>query len=133
MFQAVLPYGFYWRYCLRLRIFSSVFGTTTFSDRTGVTLIPPIPYASSSCSVHYYYYYYYYYYCTATTTTTTTALLLLLHYYYYCYLQLPDRQLSKQADNSRRFDIFAVVLLRIRVFWDRTLCLWVSGSRCFEG
>jgi len=47
---------------LRLRIFSSVFDTTTVTDRIRLTLFPPIPYASSSCSLHYYYYYYYYYY-----------------------------------------------------------------------
>ena len=32
-----------------------------------------------------------------------------------------------------RFEVFIALLLKIRVFWDVTLCRWVSCSGHFEG
>jgi len=32
-----------------------------------------------------------------------------------------------------RFDVLAVVLLKIQAFWDEALYHWASGSYCFEG
>jgi len=31
--------------------------------------------------------------------------------------------------SAARFNVFTTVSLKIQVFWDMTLCLWVSGSR----
>jgi len=37
------------------------------------------------------------------------------------------------AHNLVRFAFIAAVLLRIPIFWNMTLCRWVSSSRQFEG
>jgi hypothetical protein len=101
MLLEVLPF--------RFRIFGSVFGTTPFTNRTQLTLLPPASYGSSSYSLYYYHYYYYY-------------------YYYYQAVILVERLII-----PARFDVFAAVLLRICVFRDMMRCLMVNGSRLFEG
>jgi len=33
---------------------------------------------------------------------------------------------------NMRFEVLTAVMLKIQVFWDVTLCHWVSGCQCSE-